>query len=188
VLRRAAEVGAVVRPGDVLVELAREGAPEVRVTPDEVHLGALAVGQPARVSVEAFPDRPLRARVSHIAPSVDPARGTVEVRLAVEDEVDGLALRPDLSATVEVLLGEKSAALVLPSWLVRDLGTPGPWVLVAREGLAERRSVSVGLIGDEAVEVASGLEATDAVLPPDADVAEGEPVRARPPRPALPEG
>ncbi len=187
ILRRDVEVGQVVRPGDVLVELAQAGALEVRVTPDEFHLGSLAVGQAADVEVEAFPERPLRARVAHIAPIVDPTRGTVEVRLALEDEVDGLGLRPDMSATVEVLLGSKARSLVLPGWLVRDLGAGAPWVMVARDGVAEARPITLGLLGDDAVEVVSGLGPDDAVLPPESDVAVGEPVRARPPRPALPE-
>lgn len=188
VLQRSVEVGQVVRPGDALLLLAGDGPLEVRVTPDEYHLGTLAVGQSAKVVVEAFPERPLRATVERIAPQIDAARGTVEVRLALSDEVDGLSLRSDMSATVEVMLGQRDQAMVLPTWLVRDLGSGQPWVLLAVEGRAERRNVSIGLQGDSSVEVTDGLDVADAVLPPEADVGPGEPVRARSPQPSLPEG
>jgi len=187
-LQRTVEVGQVVRPGDVLFQFATEGALEVRITPDEFHLGALKEGQQAQVVVEAFPERPLRARLERIAPQIDPARGTVEVRLALADEVGTLDLRPDMSATVEVLLGERADALVLPTWLVRDLGTGSPWVLVADDGIATRRTVTLGLLGEDAVEIASGLDAEAKVLPIDARVDVAEPVRTRPVQPALPEG
>jgi HlyD family secretion protein len=188
VLQRQVEVGQVVRPGDVLFQYATRGPLQVRVTPDEYHLGALLEGQEAQVVVEAFPDRPLRARVDWIAPQIDPARGTVEVRLALADEVDATQLLPDMSATVEVLLGERDDALVLPTWLVRDLGTGTPWVLVAEAGTATRRNVSLGLLGDEAVEIGGGLDADDEVIPIDAGVDVDDPVRTRPVRPALSEG
>ena len=188
VLQRRVEVGQVVRPGDPLLQLASEGPLEVRVTPDEYHLGSLAVGQPAMVVVEAFPERPLQARVARIAPQVDPARGTVELRLAITDEVDGLDLRPDMSATVEIVIGEREQARVLPTWLVRDLGSAQPWILVVHDGHAERRPVSIGLVGDATVEVTEGLDGDDLVLPPEVEVEPGDPVRPLPPLPALPEG
>ncbi len=187
-LQRAVEVGQVVRPGDFMFQLATEGAMEVRITPDELHLGALQEGQQAQVVMEAFPERPLRARLDRIAPQIDPARGTVEVRLALTDEVGSLVLRPDMSATVEVLLGERDDALVLPTWLVRDLGTASPWVLVADAGVATRRTVSLGLMGDHAVEIASGIDVEAEVLPADAGVEVAEPVRTRPVQPSFPGG
>ncbi|TNE85303.1 MAG: efflux RND transporter periplasmic adaptor subunit [Deltaproteobacteria bacterium] len=185
VLERHVEVGQVVRPGDVLLQFAGEGDLEVRITPDEFHLGQLAIDQQAMVVTEAFPDRPLYARVSRMAPRVDATRGTVEVRLALTGEVDDLALRPDMTATVEVILGERDDALVLPTWLVRDLGSREPWVLVARDGAAVRVPVGLGLEGTETVEITSGLAEDDAVLAPDVAVEPGEPVRAREPRPAI---
>jgi len=178
-------VGQVVRPGDALVRFAGEGALEVRIAPDELHLGALRLGLPAMVAVEAFPERPLQATVAHIAPSVDPTRGTVEVLLALADEVD-LPLRPDMSATVEVELGQHDDALVLPTWLVRDLGTTEPWVLVVDGDVAVRRPVQVGLRGTDAVEITDGLDPEVSVLPPEADATPGDPVRPRSPQPALP--
>lgn len=188
ILQRWVEVGQVVRPGNTLFQFAGRGPLEVHVTPDELHLGALREGQEAQVVVEAFPSRPIRALVDRIAPQIDPARGTVEVRLALADEVDELALRPDMSATVEVVLGEREQALVLPAWLVHDLGTGRPWVLVAEDGAAVRRPVSLGLHGADAVEIAEGLAPDDLVLPADLELTPEDPVRVRPAQPALPGG
>jgi HlyD family secretion protein len=184
VLQRRVEPGQVVGPGDVLLQLAGSGPLEVQITPDEVHLGALTVGLAARVMVEAFPDRPLDAHISHIAPQVDPERGTVEVRLGFDGEVDGVALRPDMSATVEVLLGARDSALVLPTWLVRDLGAGEPWVLVVAEGVATARPVTIGLVGDDLVEIVEGLGPDEAVIPQEASAGPGDPVRPRAPLPA----
>lgn len=179
VLQRLVEPGEVVRPGDPLISFSSGGALQIRITPDEVHLGQLAVGLPAKVAVQAFPQRILDAQVAFIAPQVDPERGTVEVRLDLVKAEDLPPLRPDMTASVEVVLGASDAALVLPTRLVRDLGSNATWVLLARDGVAVRQDVELGLQGTEAVEIAAGLEAADVVLGLDANVQPGDPVRVR---------
>lgn len=94
-------------------------------------------------------------------------------------------LRPDMTVAVEVEVGRSTDALVLPTALVRDLGTSSPWVLVAENGLAVRRDVQLGLEGDELVEVAEGLDEDDAVIAPESPVGPDEPVRPRAARPAV---
>lgn len=184
VLVRDVELGQVVRPGDVAVVLAGEGPLEVRIHPDEYHLGTLAVGQRAMVSTEAFPERPLAAEVAHIAPRVDPTKGTVEVRLALADELGDLALKPEMSATVEVVLGARDQALVLPRRLIHELGSGRPWVVVEEDGTARRADVELGLQGTEAVELVGGLSPEAHVL--ERSVDPGDAVRVKRVQPALP--
>ncbi|MBX3251515.1 MAG: efflux RND transporter periplasmic adaptor subunit [Myxococcales bacterium] len=183
VLTRDVEPGQVVGPGTALFVVAGEGALEVRVSPDESNLASLAVGQPALVSPEAFPSRRLSARVDRIAPSIDPVRGTVDVVLAL-DEADA-DLRPDMTVAVEIEVGRADGALALPTSLVRDLGGPRPWVLVARDGVAVRVDVRIGLEGDGLVEIAEGLDESSDVLSPELSLDEDDPVRVRRRGPAV---
>jgi len=183
VLERRVEPGQIVRPGDSLVVFSGNGAMQVQVTPDEVHLGRLAVGQEAVVRVEAFPSQVLSTHVIEIAPQVDPGRGTVRVRLSL-DEVAPAWLRPDMTATVEIVLGERADALLLPVTHVQNLGGAAPWVLVLDAGRATRRSVVLGAQDNRAVEVLEGLTESETVLPSGA-VEPGERVRIGALRPAL---
>ena len=176
VLRRHVEPGEVVQPGEAVVTFAGDGPLQVRIPPAESNLALLKVGHGALVSSEAFPGQRLPASIGRIAPSVDPIRGTVEVDLDIEDESD---LRPDMTMTVEIEVGRKESALVLPSWAVRDLGSDSPWVLVAEDGEARRREVELGLEGDDLVEVVSGLGGDDQVLSPTLPIEERDPVRLR---------
>ncbi len=182
VLKRHVERGEVVQPGEALVTFAGDGPLEVRIQPDESNLALLRPGQRAVISAEAFPDQRVDASISRIAPSIDPIRGTVEVDLAIEDELD---LRPDMTVTVEIEVGRTESALLVPSWLIRDLGSEAPWLLVAEDGEARRRDVKLGLEGDDLVEVVSGLGEEDRVLPPALPLEEGDPVRVRRTRPAV---
>jgi HlyD family secretion protein len=183
ILSRDVEAGDVVQAGRTLLLLAEDGALRLTVQPDEKNLAVLEVGQPAEAAADAFPGRPFGASVSWIAPAVDPARGTIEVRLAVPEPP--AFLRPDMTVSVNVEVGRKAEALLLPAEAVRDPGTE-PWVLRVAGGRAERRAVKLGLRGDGVVEVLDGLAPGDEVVPPAAGaVTAGARVRVR--RVAAPE-
>jgi HlyD family secretion protein len=174
---RDVEPGDVVQPGRTLLVLARDGATQLSVQPDEKNLAFLRLGQAATASADAFPDRLFPARVAWIAPAVDLSRGTVEVKLDVPDPPE--FLRPDLTVSVNVEVGREGDALVVPAGSVRDAGS-APWVLVVRGGRAERQPVRLGMRGEGMVQVLEGLAPGDAVIPPSAPVAAGVRVRAEP--------
>jgi HlyD family secretion protein len=162
ILTRAVEPGDVVQPGKVLLVLARDGETRLLVQPDERNLAVLAVGQRARASTEAFPGEFFDAEVRIIAPSVDPGRGTIEVKLAVPNPP--AYLRAGMTVSVDVKVGERAATLVIPADAVRDAATPAPYVLVLKGGRVARVPVQLGLRSEAAVEVASGLAENDLVL------------------------
>ena len=83
VLSRSVEPGDVVQPTRTLLVFAADASTELQFQADERNLAFLHVDQPARASADAYPPEVFDARVSYIAPSIDPARGSVEVRLAV---------------------------------------------------------------------------------------------------------
>ena len=162
VLTRNAEPGDVVQPGKVLFEIARQGDTEVLVPLDEKNLGAVALGQGALCIADAFPDRPFKATVVFIAPSVDPQRGTVDMRLKVAPVPADL--RQDMTVSVNVETGRRDRALVVPNDALGAAkgGKATAWVV--RAGKAVRTQVTLGLRGLTASEVTAGLKAGDLVL------------------------
>ena len=89
VARRRA--GRLVQPGRTLLTIARSGSSEILLPLDEKSLAPMRHGQSARIIADAYPDRVLTAKVSFIAPSVDTARGTIDVHLDLRN-------RPPFSA------------------------------------------------------------------------------------------
>jgi HlyD family secretion protein len=179
VTERDVEPGDVVQPGRMLLVVARDGPTQLSVLPDEKNLAFLGMGQPATASVDAFPDRVFPARVAYIAPAVDLSRGTVEVKLDVADPPP--FLRPDMTVSVNVEVGRDPAALVLPAGAVRDTGTD-PWALVVRDGRAVRQPVKLGMRGEGAVQILSGLALGEAVVAQASSVGPGARVRTEPAR------
>jgi HlyD family secretion protein len=164
ILSRKVEVGDTVRPGDVLFEMSADAPGEIIVPVDEKNIARVALGQTATCIADAFPGRPFTARVYHIAPVVDVARGSVDVRLQIDSQAD--FLRQDMTVTVTLLTGQRQRALAVPNDALLDLreGSDQASVLVVREGRVRRVPVTLGLRGTAMSEVVSGLRAKDRVL------------------------
>jgi len=177
VLLRSVEPGDVVAAGKVLLTLALEHETWLLAQPDEKNLPALRVGQKARATADAFPARAFAAEVFSIAPGIDLARGTVDVKLRVPDPP--AFLRSDMTLSIELEVGARPRALVVPLSCVRDAATE-PWVIVVRKGRAARVPVVLGARGGAVAEVLRGLEEGELVVREPDRLAEGERVRARP--------
>ncbi len=159
VLARSVEPGSMAQPGRVLLSLAAQGNPRIDAAVDEKHLSMLSLGMAARAVVDAFPGQPFDAKLSYIAPVVDPQRGSVDVRLDVPSPP--AFLKPDMTVSVELIGGRRDSTLVLPSAAVRDADRGAPWVLLLQDGRAVRTAVKLGLNGVGSVEITEGLKAGD---------------------------
>lgn len=178
VLTRNAEPGDLVQPGRVLFEIARDGDTEILVPLDEKNLEVLALGQPAQCVADAFPSRPFPAELSFIAPSIDPRRGSVDVRLTV-NPVPGF-LRQDMTVSVNVETGRRERALVVPNDALGAVTGDRAELWRVVDGRAQRQAVTLGLRGLAQTEITEGLAPGDWVLA-DAGAAleEGGRVRVR---------
>ena len=162
VLTRNAEPGDLVQPGRVLFTIALEGSSEVRAPLDERNLALLSLQQQAMVVADAYPEQPFPARITFIAPGIDPQRGTVEVRLTVEPVPD--FLRQDMTVSINIETGRRDRTLALPNDALEIIQGREARVLVVRDDKVFRQSVSLGLRGLAMTEIVSGLQAADQVL------------------------
>ncbi|GJM22701.1 MAG: hemolysin D [Planctomycetota bacterium] len=142
---------------------------EARV--DEVDLGRIYAGMPARITVDAHRGSLLHGAVDRIAPagSVDDnGIVTFEVRVAVDDP-DKL-LKPDMTADARLILDLRADALTLPQRaLTREPG--GKWVVAKVVGSGttartERTEIEIGLSDGLVTEIRAGLAAGDRVMLP----------------------
>ena len=172
---REVEPGDLVQPGRTLLTIARSGSSEIVLPLDEKNLAPIELGQAARIIADAYPDRVLPARVSFIAPSVDTARGTIDVHLDLLEPAD--FLRQGMTVSVNIETGRREQALVLPNDALRARDGTRAQVLRVNDGAVERVSVRLGMLGTALSEVSEGLAAGDLVLIGDAE--EGQRVRVR---------
>ncbi|HOA93141.1 MAG TPA: efflux RND transporter periplasmic adaptor subunit [Quisquiliibacterium sp.] len=182
VLTRTAEPGDIAQVGRTLLELAQSGETRVIASVDEKNLAHMRDGLAAAVMADAFPGRRFDATVFYVAPAVDAQRGTVEVRLRVPAPPD--FLKPDMTVSVEMRVGRRDDALMLPAQAIRGADGDTAHVMAMRGERVEKVPVTLGLRGVGSVEIASGLKEGDAVILPGTAVTEGDRVRVRARAPA----
>ncbi len=158
---REVSIGQYVNAGEPLVTLVEDAQVKVRFRLPERRLAVVRVGQTTRVRVSAFGDRRFEGRIDLVSPEVDPATRTVEVRALVSNP-EGL-LRPGMFGRVELVLGTKPDALVVPeSALIPSLDRFGVYRI--EEDKAKWVPVTIGVRLPGKVEVETGVAAEDWVI------------------------
>jgi HlyD family secretion protein len=162
-LTRSIEPGDTAQPGKPLLTLSPNGDTELIVQIDEKNLRLLNLGQQAQVSAEAYREQRFSAEVIFIGPSIDPLRGSVEIRLRV---VEAPAyLRQEMTVSIDIETARRANAIMVSADAVRDAASPQPWALVVRDGFAQRQEVTLGLRSDGKLEILSGLNVGDQLVP-----------------------
>jgi len=184
VLTRDVEPGDLVQPGQTLFTIALTGNTEIRVPLDERNLPQLALQQNATVISDAYPDQSFPARINFIAPSIDPQRGTVEVRLTVNPVRD--FLRQDMTVSVNVETAKRTRALAIPNDALSSIKGDKAVVLMVRAGKVQRQQITLGLRGLAMSEVKTGLSEGDQVLADaESSLEDGTRVRLKPQQSSL---
>ena len=88
------EAGDVVGPQTPLFEVADISTLVVPIGVSELDVGQMAAGDTVTVSLDAFPDRPLRGRIRRVFPSADPTTRLVTVEVAPRARQPGAARIP----------------------------------------------------------------------------------------------
>ena len=163
VTTKLVERGHVVGPQSKLFDIAETSTLVVPVQVSELDVVHLSPGDPARVSMDAFPGQTFEGRIRRIFPAADPATRLVPVEVALSGQASRVA-RPGFLARVSASLGTQSGVLLVPAGAVVQSSGGEPAVFVVKEGKAERRPVETGLISQGQVQVVSGLQPGEAVV------------------------
>jgi len=152
--------GEEARPGMPIMLVVDPSAMLVRVKVNQADVHVLQPGQPARVSLDAYPGLEFQGCVEQVAPVGTTSRLTDRVRnfvAIVSIQGSHPKLMPDLSAAVDVELERQANVIVVP----RDAVTgekDNASVRVMDGDRARSRAVKLGATNDYEVVVASGLE------------------------------
>lgn len=180
VLSRTIETGDVVQPGKALMVLSPEGEIQLVLQIDEKNLSLIALAQPALASADAYAAEKFAAEVAYINPAVDPQRGSVEVKLRVPNPP--AYLRQDMTVSVDIEVGRRKDALLIPADALRDLKSDMADVLKVNGGRAVKQTVKIGARDAGMVEILEGLAEGDQVVPGTATaIKDGQKVRVKRP-------
>lgn len=164
--RRKPQVGDEVFPNQPIIALPDSSQFVVETRIREIDLHKVSANQRVQVRVDAYPDLRLPATVDLIGvlAQEDAARaGTKFFPLTVTLLAADARLRTGMTARVEIEVSSLAAAVVVPVQAVFERDG-SRYVVVARNGRAERRAVTLAAENDSLAAIATGVAAGDAVL------------------------
>ena len=107
------------QPGTELATIADMSDLIFKGTVDEIDVGKLRVGLPARIKVGALPTDVVTGKVSRIAPQAQQKEGATLFDVEIElDRSSAITLRAGYSANADLIIREKKDVLMLPERLV----------------------------------------------------------------------
>lgn len=176
VAERAVSVGDYVTKGTRVATVVSIDPLRVELTVPEQAIAQVKVGQPVRLTVDAYPGEQFTATVRFVSPSVrvDQRALTVE---AIAPNKDG-RLKPGLFATALIQQGAPAPALTVPDSAIETVsGTSRLYVV--KDGKAEERIVTLGEKVGGRTEIATGLVGGEVVVAePRGRITDGMPVRS----------
>jgi len=159
------ESSELVDPGQSVLLLAssKQGS-IVRVGLIDQDIVKVALGDPASISLDAYPGRKFTGRVSEVAVSTDSNAGTFEVEILIDDQ--GFSLRSGLIARVEIapVSGGLQYFIPIESILKADNGLATVYVLDEEKNVVNGVSVEIVQLLQSEVAVRGSLKASDKVI------------------------
>lgn len=151
------------QPGTEMATVADMSDLIFKGTVDEIDVGKLSVGMPARIKVGALPTDIVTGRVSRIAPQAQQKEGATLFDIEVElDRSSKITLRAGYSANADVIIREKKGVLMIPERLITfsDGGKKASVELAGGDPKAQPKKVEIktGISDGLNVEVLSGLK------------------------------
>jgi len=151
-------IGTMNNPGSLVLTIADLSVIEAVVQVDETDVSLISMGDSASIHIDAFPDQTFVGRVTEIGNSAinPPSQQTSGQQAAIDFEVvltlehSDAPLRPDLSATADVVVETRSRALGVP--------------IIAMTVRTDSTMATEGIAGQEYFEVLGGLSEGDTVV------------------------
>ncbi|MEE9578023.1 MAG: efflux RND transporter periplasmic adaptor subunit [Gemmatimonadota bacterium] len=194
-------VGTMNNPGSLLLTVADLSEMEAVIEVDETDVPEISIGDSASVEIDAFPNRRFAGRVTKIGnSSIRPVSSVTstasdqaidfEVRISLDEPPE--AIRPDLSATANVVTATREDVLAIPIIALtlideedfelleneltgdgetdespfegRDASQIEGVYVVEEDGVVRFRPVEIGVTGDNYFEVLDGLDEGQTVV------------------------
>jgi RND family efflux transporter MFP subunit len=177
ILERPVDPGQTVGLDSVIYRLADLSSPEISVEVDEVYAAEIRPGMDATVAMPGQ-QRPLKAKVLHVEPRVDPATGARAVRLGL---IGGTVDAPSgLTVTVNLLIERRQDAISVPRSALISSGATAQVRIVGADNVVTERPVTIIDWPADSVIVTRGLQPGARILADPGSAAPGDKVRVSP--------
>jgi membrane fusion protein (multidrug efflux system) len=155
------DAGEFIDTGKPIADIVNINRIKINVRVPELDIRFVREGQITPVRIDAFPERQLNGTVDFVAFKADPATKTFLARTLIDNPYGDI--RPGMIARVAFIRQVITDALVAPLFALVDKGGER-LVFIEKDGVAQSRTVSIGVIEDDRVQITEGLNPGDHLI------------------------
>jgi len=159
------EVGDFVNVGEKLVSFVLPEISEIEVEIPEAEIVEIKPNQEVIVDFDALPGKKFKGKVLSINPSAKIISGVVYYETKILLLEKDPALKPKMTANVEIMVQRKENVLCLPYYFLKTSEDKKFVYLKTEKGIL-KKEIKTGLEGENYVEVLEGLKEGDLVIFP----------------------
>ena len=157
-----AEPGEVVRAGQMIVNVARQGGRDAVFDVSEQLIRTGPRDPVVQIALTNDPSVRATGRVREVSPQADPATRTFQVKVGIIDPSPAMELGSTVTGSIK--LSAPSGLQVPSSALTEADGRPAVWVVDPKSETVSLRNVDVSQYGPADVVVSQGLDAREIVV------------------------
>ncbi len=165
VVKKIMNEGEIVGPGNPVLYLLSEAKQDwvIKSGLADRDWARLRIGDRAEVHLDAYPDRPLIAKVTQLADVGNPLSGTFDAEFTIVGAVPRLAV--GLVASVTVFPKDEAEHPVIPvDALIESSGTKATVFVLKNDNTVEKRAVTVAYLYQNKAVITAGLENATVVV------------------------
>jgi multidrug efflux pump subunit AcrA (membrane-fusion protein) len=156
-----------VKPGELVTTAPVVGVIDmsaftVEITVDEVDVAKVVIGQVVDVFVDALGAPVLAGEVVRVSPRAESDQGVVSYKVTVEVTPDTRNVKAGMTASAQIITGEAKGVVAVPRTAVTSMdGVHTVTLIKGAEQVSQ--PVELGVVGDDMVEIRSGLKSGDII-------------------------
>ena len=136
----------------------------VRAQVDETDIGKVKKGQDAIISLDAYPDTKIKAKVDHIYYESETVNNVTVYKVDLLPEDVPSFFRSGMNATIDFIENNKDNVLLLPLEAVNKEKEEASVYIASRANEPVKRIVALGISDDKNVEIISGVDINDKII------------------------
>ncbi len=137
----------------------------VRAQVDETDIGKVKLGQNAWISLDAYPDKKIKAKAEHIYYESQTLNNVTIYKVDLVPEEIPEFFRSGMNVTIEFVLFDKGNILIIPlEALQKENQENFVWVKENGRSEPQKKAVEIGASDDKNVEILSGINASDVLI------------------------
>lgn len=148
-------------PGVPILSIVDVSRVKISAGVPEKYVEQISKGQNVNITVDVLPDQEFSGKISYISPTLSQGSRTFEIEIIINNRK--LALKPEMSANIELSRAEHENAVAIPQDYIVDYGDE-KYLFVLEDGVARKRDVVLGGRNENLVLIKSGLNAGDNLI------------------------